>query len=56
MVMPFNDSDLILGMVLFVVVMVQVMPYRKCIIIMGLETPYVVPCQFRVHGRSESSL
>ena len=43
-VMPLNDSDLILGMELFVVVMVHVMPYRKCIIIIGLETPYVVPC------------
>lgn len=55
-IMPLNDSDLILGMELFVVVIVQAMPYRKYIIIMGLETPYVVPCQFWVHGRSESSL
>lgn len=55
-VMPLDDFDLILGMKFFYVAMVHVMFYRKCIIIIRLETLCVVQCQFQVHGRSEPSL
>lgn len=36
--------------------MVQLMPYRKSILIMSTETPCIVPCNFMVHGRSKPSL
>ena len=50
-VMPLDDFDLILGMEFFIAAMIHAMPYRKCIIVMGLETPCIVLCQFQVHGR-----
>ena len=55
-VMPLDDFDLILGMEFFMVAMVQLMPYRKSILIMGMETPCIVSFNFMVHGISEPSL
>ena len=46
--MPLDNFDLILGIEFFVAPMVQMMPYRKCIIIMGLKILHVIPVNINV--------
>ena len=46
-VMPLDDFDLILGMEFFVAAMIQVMSYRKCIIIWAWRCRMLYYTNFR---------